>query len=80
MSHIVAPFKMHKHPELLHKINGLSIGIKLHYTLKPEGEGGEEKLRIAKGNHPAPTWEDVLEVLKESYDVINEIKEDPRKY
>ena len=80
MSHIREPFKQHVHPELLHKMNGLSIRIKVHYLLNPENAADAEKLRIAKGNHATPSWDEVVEVLEEAYDVINRITEDPRKY
>ena len=79
MSHIREPFKMHVHPKLLHKINGLSIAIKLHHIIKAE-VGDMEKIEQAKASHPAPTWDEVVEVLKEAYEVINRITEDPRKY
>lgn len=71
------PFKMHLHPELLHKINGLSIAIKLHHILKTQiGDDIDKFDKI----YPDPTWENVIDVLSEAYKVIEQLKEDPRRY
>lgn len=79
MPRLHEPFKMHLHPELLHKINGLSIAIKLHHTIKPDDDA-IDKVNEAKTRHPEPTWEDVIDVLSEAYKVIAQLKEDPRRY
>lgn len=64
MSHLHAPLTLPKHPDLLFRINEMIIDIRLH----------QEK------STPAPSWDELVALLKEAYSAINEQREDPRKY
>lgn len=75
MSHIQRPLTIATYPELLRKINEMSIGIKLHHIIEPD-----KNVLEARINHDLPTWEDVIFLLNECRNAINEIREDPRKY
>jgi hypothetical protein len=75
MSHIQRPLTFPKHPELLHSINEMIIGIKLHYSLFED-----DKIKEAQKGHKKPTFADIAEKLRECYSAINEQREDPRKY
>jgi hypothetical protein len=77
MTRIQAPLTLPKHPDLLHRINKMSIDIKLSYLLKGENKERAEK---ALGKGEPPTWEDVVNILDEARNAINEQREDPRKY
>lgn len=74
MSRIQEPLKWAKHPELLSDINNMIIALKLaQQPSTPEIE--EAKLRS-----PRPTTENVVNILQQCYKIINELREDPRKY
>ncbi len=75
MSHIQRPLTLPKYPNLLHEINEVIIGIKLHYPMFED-----EKIKEAQKNHKKPTFADIVETLSRCYNAINEQREDPRKY
>lgn len=74
---IQAPLTLPKHPELLRKINQMSIDIALSHLADEETV---KKLADQDRVILAPTWKDVRELLRDAYNAINEQREDPRKY
>lgn len=80
MSHIQRPLTMPKHPDLLRKLNEMSICIKVHYLIKGEDVESVSKLAQAQLQHDKPSWEDVIKILEDARNAINEQREDPRKY
>lgn len=80
MSHIQRPLTLPKHPELLHKINEMSIGIKIHYLIKPTELDKMSSLALAQLQYDKPEWDDVIKILQECRNAINEQREDPRRY
>lgn len=77
MSHIQQPLTLPKHPELLQCINEMKIDILLTHLATPATKA---KLQSDKRDIKEPTWQDTVALLTECYRVINEIREDPRKY
>lgn len=80
MSHLQEPLTLPTHPALLHKINELSIAIKLYYIVKGETPIDNFNIGKAQANHEKPSWDNVVEILRECYNAINEQRKDPRKY
>lgn len=77
MRRLHEPLTLPKHPDLLSKVNQMSIDIKLTHLASAEIKNKMKKdNRIVK----PPTWEDVAELLRKCYSAINEQREDPRKY
>ena len=70
MSRLHEPLTLPKHPVLLHRINDLSIAIKVHHILKDKSITSYEE----------PKWEDVIMILRDCYYAIDEQRENPRKY
>jgi hypothetical protein len=79
MSRLHEPLKLPKHPKLLECMNNMSIRIKAHHKIdwSKEEPGAEEKL---KAGYPAPTYDEILDLLGRAYKAINEQREDPRRY
>lgn len=75
MSRIQAPLTLPKHPELLRKINEMSISIKLHHIAYKSKE-----VIAAFSSRPQPTYEEIVSLLDECRKAISEQREDPRKY
>ena len=65
---------------MLHRINEMSIGIKIHYLIKGDDVESLSKLAQAQLQHNKPLWEDVIDMLDLCRRAINEQREDPRKY
>lgn len=80
MSHIQRPLTLPKHPKLLHEINEMSIAIKLWHIEKSKDFIDDYKIGKARAGHPEPTWQQIIELLREAYKAIDEQREDPRKY
>ena len=77
--HLQEPFTMAKHPELLKRINELMIDIQLHhYDLSKEKD--QDSIKRAQLRTRKPTWENVVKMLEECYNVINSKRENPVKY
>lgn len=80
MRHLHEPLTLPKHPQLLHEINQMSIRIKAWHLIKPGENASPESLDKLKAHNPYPEWEEVVELLRRSYDAINQQREDPRRY
>ena len=78
--HLHEPLKLPKHSALLHEINQMSIRIKSWHLIK-EGEGATaEQLDKLRAHNSNPSWDEIVDLLRRSYDAINQQREDPRRY
>ena len=69
-----------KHPELLHELNQMCIRIKAWHMIK-EGEGATaQQLDELRAHNPHPEWGEIVELLNKARYIIDQQREDPRKY
>ena len=76
---IQEPFKLPVHPKLLDEINDMSIRIKVWHLIKAS-HSNTVSLDELQLRHTKPTYEEIENLLMRCYQVINQQREDPRKY
>ena len=79
MSRLHEPFTLPKHNSLLMEINNTVIALKAWHQIDWTKESLEAEDKL-KAHNPAPTYDELIDLLQRCHKAINEQREDPRKY
>lgn len=75
------PLHRHIHYGLMKSLNEAMIGIKLHHIPRSEESAIEQaKIGEARRNHHEPTWPEILELLRQTYDEVERCQEPYRRF
>lgn len=78
----LTPLTLPRHSDLMNEVNGMSMAIKLHHTIKCDDTDlvKLEMLERSRETCKEPTWEDITELLNKVYSVLEQERYNPVKY
>lgn len=81
MSRLHEPLQRHIHGELCHEVNKVIIAIKInHYSLEGKPKDQVDKIMKARERTPAPTWEQIADLLSRVREEMDQCKEPYKRY